>query len=483
MRKLIFSLGVLSLLVSCGKDEPVLRISPSVKEVPVNKNEENAGEADKEVVGEGEKTENENNPTGESGDEKDATAKDVKEEVKVDLELDELIIYFAFDKNKDVNEAQKAIEKIKGVKDINGKKVDITEASLTNMDDAVGSFRLHVKGTINQVNFQKDFDLNGFKKAEVKLEDFQIAKRGYGQWKVGKDVYLKEFKFDDLFIHNKVNEFTVDYLKKYVAFYASKQDGIRRQLTDQELSKLNIVDLKYSNGAITFRTAYNKVVSDVITSLSFDKNEFYGMKMHITNDFAKDKYMRGVYENLSYYYQLALDYDKKVYVAYLDANNRNRNDQSNSLMFYTELQDQKTEKELGQILNEIKGFKKLSDLKDDLIVTSSYDLAKSLKEKLSKISDENVKNYLQAIVKKWTRSLKFHIKRNGENRELFWDDASMVIQGHNNFTNDVYLENPIFEVISATFTDKDLDIKLKLVAVNDVALSDVVFNIKVHNVK
>lgn len=415
MRKLIFSLGVLSLLVSCGKDEPVLRISPSVKEVPVNKNEENAGEAGKEVVGEGEKTENENNPTGESGDEKDATAKDVKEEVKVDFELDELITYFAFDKNKDVNEAQITIAKLPGVKEINGKMINILETSVTNMDDAVGTFQLHVKGTINQVPFQKDFNLNGFKKAEVKLEDFQIAKRGYGQWKVGKDVYLKEFKFDDLFIHNKVNEFTVDYLKKYVAFYASKQDGIRRQLTDQELSKLNIVDLKYSNGAITFRTAYNKVVSDVITSLNFDKNEFYGMKVAFDNNFTKGKYMRGAYEELSLFYQWLLVYNKNVYVAQLSSD-KTKNDNENKLGFGIQFQT-RDEKELAYIYINATGFKPLSDLKKELAITSSYDLETFLKPKVNNKTEEYIRRYLQGT-KRWTQLLKFYINRNGVSKEL-----------------------------------------------------------------
>lgn len=404
------------------------------------------------------------------------------EEKEVKLEQADIFAYYGFDKTKDVSEAIKAVNTVKGSKNINKKKVDITEAVVSNLSVENGSFSLKIQATVNDKAFSGEYAFDGFKKQHdvAIIDDYNIGRRGYGKWKVEKQVYLKEFKFEDLYLFDKVDEFTADYLKQYVAFYASNPDGETRELLDSEISALKINNLRYSNNKIYFRTVYKEVKSDVETVLEFNISEYYSLKIGITKDFTKNKYMRGVYEHLDYYINFALDFDKQSYATTLTNKSQSGNENSLSLSFNFE--HQKSDELEVQIFKEITGFKPLSDLKNDLQIASSYDLEKFLERNLKDKTEEKTLEYLKSVTA-WTRHLKFYLERYGKMYELFWGDSFRFLSRDDNAIKDVYLDRPRFSVKSAKYSEKDLIIELQLTEVNEVVLSDITFEIKAVGVK
>lgn len=403
---------------------------------------------------------------------------------KVDVELADIESYFAFDKAKTVKEALALIQNTGFEKTVNHKKVTVRSVNVISSDVQQGTIRLSVSGFVDGMTFAKEFTIIGFTKPAVNtLTDDEIGLRGYGEWKVSKDIYLKDFDFDKWYINHNVAFFTVSYLKQFVSFHASSTDGTRRrELTDEELKKLSITDFKFKeDNVLTFRTMYGTMKSIVESRLEFNKNDFYALKVKLNEAFGKDLYMRGVYENLDYYVQGFLDYDRNAYAAELEQD-KMHNDKENTISLNLKIQTL-TGESLASIHKTLKGFKSLSSLKSELMIVSSADLETYLKGKnLVGKNDQARTDFLKATIQAWTQKLQFHILKGDKIYPLTWNDTNTALLGGRE-VKDVYLEYPRFEIVSTNFSGPNLIIQLKLASVNGEALVDIVFDVTAHNVK
>lgn len=409
------------------------------------------------------------------------TTEEKKDEVPT-VELVDVESYFTFDKSKEVKEALLLVKQVGQTKVINKKNIQVNTADIVSFDEKAGSFKLFVKGTVNGTNFQNQFELTGFKKL-LALSDYEIGTRTYAQWNVAKEVYLKDFDLDQLLLYNNTAFYTVDYLKKYVLFSASTVNGEHRQLTDEELGKLTIKDLKFGyDNVITFKTEYASLQSKVESRLDLSKQEYYGLKVKVNESFAKGLYMRGVYEEFALYVQGLLDYDRNIFAAELEQD-LTKSEEENSISFSIKLQT-KTGVDIVTLYKTAKGFKSLNNLKQDLLIASSADLETYLKSKNlgNKKDDTERKAYLQAVVQTWTQKLQYQIKKDEKFYQLYWNDAKTALIGGVHASKDVYLERPIFDVVSSSISGSNLTVKLKLSSVNGKALTDVVFDLIVRNV-
>lgn len=400
-----------------------------------------------------------------------------------EVSINEFETYFEFDKAKRVSAALDQIKKIGVEKSINSKKIKIDIVEVISSDDQSGTLKLHIKGTVNNNHFAKDTEFSGFAKTSVSLTSYEIGSRGYAQWSVDPSVYLKDFNLDKLLLDKDPAFFSVEYLKKFVNFYASSTGGQHRLLTPEEVNGISIKDIAFgANNTITFRTEYQSIKSSVVSSLEFDKETHYGMKITLNGDFISKRYMRGVFNRLGEFVQGLLDYDRTHYAAILDADSYEDN-HSNSIGLNVQFQNVKNGELITNLHKNISGFKPLSDLKNELLLVSSSSLEDYMKSKSLTTKTADKRNeFLKATIATWIKKLQFSISRNKGIYKLEWNDQYTALYG-NGEIRDVYLEHPSFTVVSSSIDGNILKLSLQLTAVNGESLSNLNYDIEVRNIK
>lgn len=144
---------------------------------------------------------------------------------------------------------------------------------------------------------------------------------------------------------------------------------------------------------------------------------------------------------------------------------------------------------LASFSKEIKGFKSLRELKNELELYTTPDLMDFMRRKLEKQPLGDVKSVINPSVQTWVKYISFEVKRGGHNYYLDWTDNSKTsLRSGEGSAADVYLDHPKFELLSANLGNnngngpKMLSLKLKLVYANERSLSDdnVTFGMAIH---
>ncbi len=475
MKKVLAGFILSIALVSCGKDTPVL--SEPTPPTPSSTEE-----------------------TGKGNDNKDNTD---ETSGKVSISKEEVARYLGFSYDKGVEEACLQVNgHAKAEQEIEGRKIQLTSIRIVERKDLSGSLTIQVEGTVNARAFeQQTFAFDGFAKPEAYL----IGQRSHApRWKVDKEIYLKEFDFETLYLNNSTDKFSTDYLARFVDFSSSYfrtgnlSEVVNYTFTEEDLQFVGIQDIKYEdngygNGYIAFKTSYKGHVSSSFSRLPFDRNEYYSFKVSLVPEFSKGKYVRGVYERLDVFYGHAIKYDNTRYAAVLSESNKNYSESTSSITFEVKFRLQGSETLLGTFSKTLTGLKPLSSLKDDMRIAGSYELMEYMRKntRLQKAQDGDVTQLLSSTVRSWIKKARIELKDAKRASELNWTSVNSqggtvdALQPEDISFDymDVYLERPMFRLLSAELKEGNLKVTLSLDSVNDTALDDVTFEFTVFQVK
>ena len=411
---------------------------------------------------------------------------------------EELFKYFDLNKELPVYQALDKIKSTKGVKSVDGRSFDVTAVEEVSRDEQAGKFTVTVVGSVARKSFKKTLVLEGFLQ---KPADWAMAKRAVAKWKSGID-YQKAFDFDALYRLNNTGKFTMAYLSQFVDFSSSTTDGTHHYpFSAEDLAKTVISDVQYKSegtgGSISFVVTYNGIKGSTSNgmngkpSLPFDKNAYYAQLITLSEDAAKTCYMRGVYENLDVFYAKLLQYDSETFVPRLVHKEKNDTENSIEMTILLTVNDG-SERELAQFSKTISGFKPLSDFGKEVVLASTADVGQRLGRKFRNTADGDKLPQMPAVpVQAWISKVQMGLKREGrwidllpEKKKSGGNGSSIVTVWKSASTEgwllDLYFENPRFEVVEARKEGNFLNMKLKLNAINDIALEGVVMPLTVH---
>lgn len=410
-----------------------------------------------------------------------------------ELTIEDISIYFGLEKGQNVYEAINYATLIDGEKEINGKKITVNKTTVIEKNEEEGYFTFKLEGKINDIAFIHEFKFNGFAK---KPSPYYMATRANVRWKYGSN-YLQEFDFDSLYLLNKKEKYTAQYLSKWVEFYSTTPEGENlyfftlEDIKETVISDIEFTKNPYSGGQITFVIAYKGIKGKSVSrpSLQFNPNEYYSNMMQYIDNSTGKYYMDGVYQHIDMFYGQFFKYDSNKFYVEL-GNHKTKDNQKNSIAVTFSINAIKDNREVAVIDKKITGFKPLTDLKDELIIAQSSELIDYMSKRLKKYSDGNVKEIiLKYPISNWIKKAQIGIRREGGVIMLTCETKSLMngnsivdlwLPQSSKISNmDIYLENPHFEIVSALKENNRLKLDIELTNVNETSLEGVIIPLEV----
>ena len=408
----------------------------------------------------------------------------------VEVTTDDIVKFFNLDKQMNVYQATEKAKADLGNKTVNGKQLNVTSVSVVKSDEEKGTFTLRVTGNSGGKTFTKDVDYTGFAQ---KPNDYAMASRAVAKWKEGVD-YLKDFDFDTLYRLKDNSKFTAAYLQKFINLSSSSVGGSKHYtFTPADWANTTVSDVRYvgssTSGQIAFTITY-KGRKNSSLGVEMNKNEYYRNQISVNTEEVSKLYMRGVYEHTDLLHTSLLNYDRDKFVTY--PTGKQKNDGSNSMTLSIQLVAKDGhDTELANFNVELTGFKPLSALDKELLIANSTDVGKFFGKYFRSKADGDYSAAVKAFDPRvWFKKVQMSLMRDGENIDLYANE----VQGDNGNSNltawipgsglakylDIYLLDPRIEVISAQKTGNFLDIKYKLVYVNEVSVAGKEKTLHVH---
>lgn len=454
MKKFIFSALLATLITACGKDEPVLDIKPG--------------------------------PVPETGKPNEPDKEDVENKDTTPPTENELKSYFNITPEMNVSQCIQQMSETTVEKDINGRKLQVTKSTVISRKDEKGTFVSSVSGMINGKEFTVEFACKDLKK---RPQGGHMAARVIASWKKGiGEIESLPIAFDELYRLKDNHQFTAKYLSQWVDFHSSSPDGSDYyQFTNEDIAKTELSDVKYDNGKISFILTYDGFRGDDSYKgrpyLNFDKNNYYRSRIKQT-DAPKSYYMQGVYQNLESFYGNFIQLeDDKVFVAELVPNSK-RYDSSKDIvactLTLTTLNNSNAE--LARFEYEFKGFKPLTDLQKEWVLSTKEELNSYMSKRLVNAPDGNVLEQVRKYaISYWMKLAKMEVRRNNNLLELYCDKATQnnievdawIPVSRRVIHSDILLIAPHFEVVSAQKKGKVLTVTVAMTYVNEVSLDGV----------
>ena len=312
--------------------------------------------------------------------------------------------------------------------------------------------------------------------AEPKVErpsDYILASRLVAEW--NKDVdYLAKLDLDEAIATGSAKSLSWEVLRPYLHLYSTHQDSRVYQLTNEDLNDISLSSIKYTSSEygkdeITFVTKYKGVSSQIKQVLTFSKQDYFSKRIKPNSEFIKTKFMNGVYHNLALWGGNLFSYDESKYVVQVTDEGKSVSHGRDELSLKAKIFMRKYgNAEPSQINFNLDGFKPLSSLKGKLVAIAQPELSDYFKrnEKLRLDLDLLNKNF-----RVWRKYLKFFV-RQGERSgsELRPNPDNSILEGTNRGgvdLRDLYLENPVFEVVKADLVERELVYTLQFKGVNE----------------
>lgn len=412
------------------------------------------------------------------------------EQNAAEVTTEDIIKFFNLDKQQNVYQALETAKASLGSKTVNGKTVNVTAVNVLNSDEEKGTFRLRVMGNSSGKTFTKDVEYAGFAQ---KPNDYEMVSRAVASWR--KDVnYLKDFDFDTLYRLKDNRKFTAAYLQQFINLSSSSVGGSKHYtFTPADWANTTVSDVRYvggsTSGQIAFTITY-KGRKNSSVGVEMNKNEYYRNQISVNTEEVSKLYMRGVYEHTDLLHTSLLNYDRDKFVTY--PTGKQKNDGSNSMTLSIQLVAKDGhDTELANFNVELTGFKPLSALDKELLIANSTDVGKFFGKYFRSKADGDYSAAVKAFDPRvWFKKVQMSLMRDGENIDLYANE----VQGDNGNSNlvawipgsglakylDIYLLDPRIEVISAQKTGNFLDIKYKLVYVNEVSVAGKEKTLHVH---
>ncbi|MGL4779694.1 MAG: hypothetical protein ACRCXN_02520, partial [Bacteroidales bacterium] len=414
-------------------------------------------------------------------DKEDVENKDTTPPTEIELKS-----YFNITNDLNVSQCIRQMIETTAEKDINGRKLQVTKSTVISRNDESGTFVSSVSGLINGEQFTVEFICKELKK---RPNPGHMAKRVNVSWKkeIG-EIEALPIAFDELYRLKDNHQFTARYLSQWANFYSSSPDGSDYyQYTDEDIAKTELSDVYYDNGGITFVLTYDGIRGDDSYRgrpyLSFDKHLYYKSHVKLTDE-PKYYYMQGVYQNLESFYGNFIELkDEKVFVAELVPNTK-RYDKSKDIvactLTLTTLNN--SNEELARFEYEFKGFKPLTDLQKEWVVSTKEELNSYMSKRFASAPDGDVSEQMKRYtVSYWMKLAKMELRRGNGLLELYCDKAKQnnidvdawIPVSRRVIHSDILLIAPHFEVLSAQKKGNVLTVTVAMKYVNEVSIDGV----------
>lgn len=402
-----------------------------------------------------------------------------------EVTTDDIVEYFNLDKQLNVYQALEKAKASLGNKTINGKLVSVIAVNELNKDEEKGTFTLRVVGNSVDKAFIKDVEYTGFAQ---KPTDYEMVSRAVASWKADVN-YLKYFDFDTLYRLKDNSKFTAAYLQQFVDLSSSSVEGNKHYtFTPEDWANTIVSDVRYIGGSHSGRIAFTITykgrkgnTGNSSPNVPFDKNKYYATLVTANSEQASKLYMRGVYEHADVFYTSLLKFDSDKFVPYLKG--KHKDDGANSLRLSINLVAKDGhDTELADFEVEVTGFKPLSALNNELLIANSAEVGKFFGKYFRNKADGDYSAAVKAFDPRvWFKNVQMSLNRDGEVIVLYPNEVQAG-NGNNLLTAwvpgsgmakymDIYLLNPRVEVLSAVKSGSFLDVKYKLVYVNEVAVT------------
>lgn len=402
-----------------------------------------------------------------------------------EVTTDDIVEYFNLDKQLNVYQALEKAKASLGNKTINGKLVSVIAVNELNKDEEKGTFTLRVIGNSVDKAFTKDVEYTGFAQ---KPTDYEMVSRAIASWKADVN-YLKYFDFDTLYRLKDNSKFTAAYLQQFVDLSSSSVEGNNHYtFTPEDWANTTISDVRYIGGSYSGRIAFTITykgrkgnTGNSSPNVPFDKNTYYATLVTTNSERASKLYMRGVYEHADVFYTSLLKFDSDKFVPYLKG--KHKDDGANSLRLSINLVAKDGhDTELADFEVEVTGFKPLSALNNELLIANSAEVGKFFGKYFRNKADGDYSAAVKAFDPRvWFKNVQMSLNRDGEVIVLYPNEVQAG-NGNNLLTAwvpgsgmakymDIYLLDPRVEVLSAVKSGNFLDVKYKLVYVNEVAVT------------
>ena len=402
-----------------------------------------------------------------------------------EVTTDDIVEYFNLDKQLNVYQALKKAKASLGNKTVNGKLVSVIAVNELNKDEEKGTFTLRVIGNSVDKAFTKDVEYTGFAQ---KPTDYEMVSRAVASWKADVN-YLKYFDFDTLYRLKDNSKFTAAYLQQFVDLSSSSVEGNKHYtFTPEDWANTRISDVRYIGGSYSGRIAFTITykgrkgnTGNSSPNVPFDKNKYYATLVTANSEQACKLYMRGAYENADVFYTSLLKFDSDKFVPYLKG--KHKDDGANSLRLSINLVAKDGhDTELADFEVEVTGFKPLSALNNELLIANSAEVGKFFGKYFRNKADGDYSAAVKAFDPRvWFKNVQMSLNRDGEVIVLYPNEVQAG-NGNNLLTAwvpgsgmgkymDIYLLDPRVEVLSAVKSGNFLDVKYKLVYVNEVAVT------------
>ncbi|WP_123867165.1 hypothetical protein [Flavobacterium oreochromis] len=428
-------------------------------------------------------------------------------ETSVDPTENELRKYFNIESTQDIDLAVNNITTIKDAKTIGTKEIVVQEAIIETKNIELGTISTKVSGKIGTKEFSKKYTFFNFVQ---KPYDSYMASRAYMRWKpeFEKDPeILTSIDFDALFRLKKTDLFTIEYLSKWIDIYSSSPNpNVFYKFTSEDLKNTKIVDVQYRNDGLYFKIKYKNQEGKSM-SLSFDKDEYYKTKVVLDKDEIKKYFAEGVYQNFNDFYGILtkLSSGNEFNLKLSDNSNPRLDRSSNTISCHLTLSTKKDD-ELAVFEYQFTGFKSLSDLSNDLVAQTTFELSSYMERYLQNVPDGDVTEKLSKTLRIWVKKVEFGIIRKdniintlGGNQIIRLPQGQLALKlevskatqngvsvealstiSRRAMHQDILLVNPYFGIKSAIKKQGKLIFELELQYVNEESLKDVKRKIEVQ---
>ncbi|MGL5690285.1 MAG: hypothetical protein ACRDD8_05620, partial [Bacteroidales bacterium] len=398
----------------------------------------------------------------------------------------ELKSYFNINTDLNVYQCLQQIKESTEEKDIQGRKLRVTASNVVSRNDEDGSFVSAVSGTVDGKDFSVEFACKGLKKKPAR---FYMATRVNASWKEGiASPESLPIPFDEFYRLKKSDKFTAEFLSQWVHFYSTSPGGSDLyDFTDEDIAKMELSDVEYDNGKISFVLTYDGIRGNDSykgrPNLNFDKNDYYKSRIKLTDE-PKYYYMQGVYQNLESFYGSFIELeDDKVFVAELVPDSK-RYDNTKDIVTCTLTLStfNNSNEELARFEYEFKGFKPLTDLQKEWVVSTKEELNSYMSKRFASAADGDVSEQMQRYaVSYWMKLAKMEVRRNSRLLELYCDKATQnnievdawIPVSRRVLHSDILLIAPHFEVLSAQKKGNVLTVTVAMKYVNEVSIDGV----------
>lgn len=403
---------------------------------------------------------------------------------------DDIVKLLNLDKQQNVYQALETAKASLGNRTVNGKALNVTAIDVLNSDEEKGTFTLRVVGNSGGKTFTKDVEYTNFAQ---KPNDYEMVSRAVAAWKTDVN-YLKDFDFDTLYRLKDNSKFTAAYLQKFINLSSSSVGGSKHYpFTPADWANTTVSDVRYvgssTSGQVAFTITY-KGRKNSSVGVEMNKNEYYRNQISVNTEEVSKLYMRGVYEHADVFHTSLFKFDSEKFVPYLKS--KRRDDGTNAITLSIQLVAKDGhDTELANFDVELTGFKPLSALDNDLTIGSSIELRDFFAKRYKSKADGDYSAAVSRLnTKLWFNKVEMYVTRDNEQIDLQANGVQSEYGGGNvtaweptsNLAKyfDFYLLEPRIEVTSAQKTGNFLDIKYKLVYVNEVSVAGKEKTLHVH---